>query len=490
MSILRPACYKKFAPIIDAVYERFERGTGEPKKVITDQAAMEAFVRDIIVTALGDKTSEGLESSTDLFEFGVDSLSTTRVRNVISKTLELGNVTLGQNVVYEHPSISNLSSYLLGLQSGESGQQGSADASKQMWAMVDKWASAVIPASTSSAGPSNVQINGTPGEVVVLTGATGSLGAFILENLVNNPNVSRVICLSRGSSHEDSLARVKASLVQRQRNVTPAATKKIISFAADVNRADLGLQPEQLGMIRLHATAYIHNAWPVNFSLSLQSFEPHIGGAVNLLNLAQTSPKGIKPAFFFSSSVGTRQGRPDLVVGEDFSDDPITAGGMGYGRSKWVVEKVMERAKEVGARAGVLRIGQLVGDTERGVWNETEAWPLMFKSANTTGALPILDERPSWLPVDQAGRAISEIVLSTLSSPELAAPHANVYHVLNSQCSQWSDILDGLKQGGLKFDAVERREWVQKLSKSNPDVEANPTYKLLVSVTVDCWWLG
>ena len=28
----------------------------------------------------------------------------------------------------------------------------------------------------------------------------------------------------------------------------------------------------------------------------------------------------------------------------------------------------------------------------RGVWNETEAWPLMFKSANTIGALPILEE--------------------------------------------------------------------------------------------------
>lgn len=27
-----------------------------------------------------------------------------------------------------------------------------------------------------------------------------------------------------------------------------------------------------------------------------------------------------------------------------------------------------------------------------GVWNETEAWPLMFKSANTLGALPSFDE--------------------------------------------------------------------------------------------------
>lgn len=40
----------------------------------------------------------------------------------------------------------------------------------------------------------------------------------------------------------------------------------------------------------------------------------------------------------------------------------------------------------------MLRIGQLCGDTKGGVWNETEAWPLMFASANTVGCLPELNE--------------------------------------------------------------------------------------------------
>ena len=38
----------------------------------------------------------------------------------------------------------------------------------------------------------------------------------------------------------------------------------------------------------------------------------------------------------------------------------------------------------------VARFGQSL--TCRGVWNETEAWPLMFKAANTVGALPSLEE--------------------------------------------------------------------------------------------------
>lgn len=362
MSILRPACYKKFASMIDAIYEKFERGTGAPKRVITEQSEMEAFLQETIVTALTDKPTSGLNSSTDLFEFGVDSLTATRVRNVIGKSLELGNASLGQNVVYEHPSISALASYLLALSTGTAGQQDASEAAKQMWAMVDKFAKTIVPATSTPSGSQPAVQNG---EVVVLTGATGSLGAHILENLVNDPSVSKVICLSRAGSHKESLDRVFSSLSQRQRNLASSAAAKVASFAADVNRPDLGLDASDLESIRNEATAYIHNAWPVNFVLSLQSFEPHIGGAVNLINLAQTSPKPVKPAFFFSSSVGTRQGRFEPVITEEFSDDPVTAGGMGYGRSKWVVEKVMERAKEAGARAGVLRIGQLVGDTEK-----------------------------------------------------------------------------------------------------------------------------
>jgi len=40
----------------------------------------------------------------------------------------------------------------------------------------------------------------------------------------------------------------------------------------------------------------------------------------------------------------------------------------------------------------VLRIGQLCGDTSKGYWNEKEGWPLLIRTAETTGVLPELDE--------------------------------------------------------------------------------------------------
>ena len=365
MSILRPACYKKFSSIIDAIYERFERGTGEPKRDISSKPEMESFLTGTILKALGDKAGPDLSPSTDLFSYGVDSLQATRVRNVISKSLELGDAKIGQNIVYEYPSISQLADYLLEIKTGKAGQSGPEKDYKTMWEMVERYTSQLIK-EDSSAVDADVTSNGHSSHVIVLTGATGSLGAHILDQLVRRPDVSRVICLSRAKSHQDSLLRVQESLSQRLRMLTPEGESKIVSYAADVNRPDLGLSAEEYEGLRQESTAVIHNAWPVNFVLSIDSYNEHIGGATNLLNLTLKSPKAVKPGFFFSSSVGTRQGLTEPVVEEDFPESPETANALGYGRSKWVVEKIMEKAgKETKARCGVLRIGQLVGDTEK-----------------------------------------------------------------------------------------------------------------------------
>lgn len=350
MSILRPACYRKFADIIDSIYDRFERGTGAPKRNIATQAEMESFLHETTLAVLGDKTAK-LDVSTDLFAYGVDSLQATRIRNVIQRSVDIGDAKLGQNIVYEYPSITQLAAYLLAVKGGASTEVSEEEAHAKMLAMVDTWAAKVVPLSQDTEPP-------PAAHTVVLTGATGSLGAHILDQLARRPDVDTIICLSRAKDDVESLSRVQRSLELRQRSV-PAS--KIVSYAADVNRPDLGLCSEVYEHIRSSATVIIHNAWPVNFNLSLESFDEHIGGAVNILNLARTSSLSTKPAFFFSSSVGTRQAG-EAVVAENYPPSPSTAAGTGYARSKWVVEKVLQRA---GGRGGVLRIGQLAGDTEK-----------------------------------------------------------------------------------------------------------------------------
>lgn len=471
MSILRPATYAKFKDIINSVYDRFENGSGVTKQDLS-KPELEDFILNAITQTLGASKATKLTKTSDLFAFGVDSLQSTRIRNICQKELELNGRTLGQNVVYENPSVEKLAAYILALRSGSETTTSDEQQHVAMLTMVDKWSARLVSRqAVSQSQRDDVSVSQT----IVLTGATGSLGAHILLQLVSSPLVSRVICLSRAKSKADSLTRLQDSLRLRRLVLSPAQWGKVESFAANVNEDQLGLSADEYAHILSETTAVIHNAWPVNFNMSVDSYDEHVGGALNLINLCLRSTKPRPPTFFFSSSIAARSGSVDPVCGEDFPRSPATALATGYGRSKWVTEKLCERAaQDTPVHVGVLRIGQLVGDTANGVWNETEAWPLMFKSAQVTGTLPRLDDRPQWLPVDIAGRAITEIVT------QAKLPKAAVYHILNPNVSSgWDTVVAGLQQAGMQFDVVDRAEWLDRLAKSDPDGERNPAIKLL-----------
>ncbi|TFK46758.1 L-aminoadipate-semialdehyde dehydrogenase [Heliocybe sulcata] len=473
MSILRPACYAKFKDLIDSIYDRFESlGSANRLPSPTPRPQLADFILEAIAKTLGPTKSTKLSKDVDLFEFGVDSLQAMRVRNAVQGGVDLNGAVLGQNVIYEYPSVEKLADHILALQSGADATKSDEQQHQVMLDMIEKW-SARLEAHRSQSS-SSPQDNA---RVVVLTGATGSLGAHILAQLVTSPSIRKVVCLSRAKSHADSLERIHESLTLRKLEVGEQGERKIASYAADASQDRLGLSEEEYEVIRAEVTDVIHNAWPVNFNLSIESYNPHIGGAVHLLNLALRSPSSRPANFFFSSSISCRQGGSEQECPENFPSEPSQAAGTGYARSKWVVEKICEKAAQ-GTRinVGVLRIGQMVGDTINGVWNETEAWPLMFKSAQATGVLPLLDEHPSWLPVDYAARAIAEILLQSASSQL----RSKVYHIVNpDRSASWDDILDALHESGLKFEKADVEEWLDKLARSDKNVEKNPAIKLL-----------
>jgi len=51
-----------------------------------------------------------------------------------------------------------------------------------------------------------------PGAVVLLTGSTGALGSYLLSSLAENPDVSRVYALNRGSDQSSLLERQRSTL--------------------------------------------------------------------------------------------------------------------------------------------------------------------------------------------------------------------------------------------------------------------------------------
>ena len=107
--------------------------------------------------------------------------------------------------------------------------------------------------------------------------------------------------------------------------------------------------------------------------------------ATALQELLQIFQSASHPSrFVFCSSIASVGVAPSPVK-EEASTDFAHAGATGYGQSKWVAERLCQAASD---RVTVARVGQLCGDTEHGIWNETEAWPLLVRTADEVGCLP------------------------------------------------------------------------------------------------------
>jgi len=206
------------------------------------------------------------------------------------------------------------------------------------------------------------------------------------------------------------------------------------------------------------------------------SFEPHIRGTVNLIQLALSSPHAEPAKFFFTSSLSSVLHWPGPgLIPEAVIDDPAVSKDMGYAQSKWVVEKLCQiAAQKTPIHLTVLRVGQMVGDTTNGIWNESISISLVIKSADTIGVLPAHEEQMSWLPVDYAAKSIVEIMNLPTAQTE-----CSVYHIHQPTYIAWSTVLTALEAAQLRFKRVSRQEWVKALRASDTNVQRNPSRKLL-----------
>ncbi|KAI1034219.1 hypothetical protein LB503_012477 [Fusarium chuoi] len=497
-TILRRQAEEKYSGEIEGAYSNTSSSTKVP------QEGLQKAVQDCFEKVLGRQ----VEPDQDLHRQGVDSISCIQIRKLLEQTClssESENARFPLNVIYDQGTVNSLVEYLARANSGDHEQIPDPDESelKLMQVLAEKYSnfdpalvgSGALSSSSSikTQGHQNRQTleekkrlaqmamkivqdpNDRPTRVV-LTGATGFLGAHILHLLRDDPKVDRIYCLLRADGPFAAQKRVSEGLFQRFLPPLEPRQDKVVCLPCDLTQRDLGLSEEQLREISTSATKIIHSAWAVNFSLRLNSFEDQISSTKNLINLAVEADA----QFVFVSSIASVSDSTARPIPEKLSQDPTEASPLGYSRSKWVAEQICDAAnkKHESPLASIVRVGQLCSN-ETGVWNTTEAYPLLLSTSRITGCLPDLpNEVLNWLPVEQAAQAVVEI-----ASPTSNGSGTPVFHVLNPHTMPtWKDMLDWLTASneGPEFEIVSSSEWLERLEKALRDDSANhPSQALL-----------
>ncbi|KAH7390432.1 hypothetical protein BKA64DRAFT_679228, partial [Cadophora sp. MPI-SDFR-AT-0126] len=421
-------------------------------------------VARIITSILANVVGEGtIADDADFFHCGVDSTKATQIRSRLQE--KLGYSDLPWNIVYDCGNTRLLIRYFTSRKGGATPEH--RDQGNDLFQLAETYSNFDFSEAPQYETPGRDDLN------VILTGATGALGAHILNELQDCSQVSRITCLVRAADRTEARIRVSESLIKRK--IPPlqpgGSNDKICCIPVKFGEPKLGLSTEIIDKLKEATTHIIHAAWAVNFTLPLQSFvQEHITGLQNLVNLAASCRHFQHFAFCSSTAsvIGQALLKDDMPIREQIYPTPPPDNALGYSKSKWIAEIICSKTShhpQMTSKISVLRIGQLTGDIQNGVWNRSEAWPLILSTTKQLGCLPRLEENLSWLPVDFAASAVVDIsLLGTSARSDNTCP---VYHIVNNdQSTSWMDLLGWIKKlTPNDFSVVEPKEWLDKLEK-------------------------
>ncbi|KAA1470119.1 acetyl-CoA synthetase-like protein [Dentipellis sp. KUC8613] len=443
-----------YADEIEQAYANLETDASSdvPIPQTFDAPSLRAFVKELISLVVG---RADVEDDANLFENGVDSLQAIRIRSAllgIVRRTTTADAPVSPLVVYENPTITQLTAYLQSRATGGDGQQSLEERCARIDALVEKYSTgfAEHKVGVAGAGKNTDEDEDSAEKAYVVTGTTGGLGSHVLTALLHRKGVKKVYCLNRPASG--------ISPAQKQLNTfafygIPATLleenkARVELLDVDLSRSDLGLKPEVLEEIRSSVTHIVHTAWQLNFNLIVDDFaRVHIAGVRHLLDLALSSQRATPPSFLFISSIGVAGYFVSSFVPEEPIANPATVAHQnGYSQAKFVAERIIDRAaRETGLRASVVRCGQLSGSTASGAWNETEYIPILLRSSFATGTFPEGLPDIRWVPTDIAGEIVVDL---SLHRPVAAPPQAQYWHIENPETTAWTEVVRRVAEHG------------------------------------------
>ncbi|TFK51599.1 acetyl-CoA synthetase-like protein [Heliocybe sulcata] len=438
-TVMRKAILAEYAQEIENLYETVEAST-KAGDVAPPESWAAPVIMDWLVAQAAD-VNRGLspEVDLDLFAQGFDSLSATFLKNRIIGALRSSQnpsvkdaaARVSQNIVFAHPTIRQLANKLASIVDPSTSESAGGQPTAEILDMIAKY-SATLP------------IVAEPKPVVLLTGSTGTLGTHILFQLIQSENVTKIYAYNRKSSAGSSLERQKAAFADKGFDVSrleDAVTRsKIVFLEGEAARDNLGLEIEIFEELRNTCTHIIHNAWRLDFNLSLSSFESHIAGTRNLLSLALSSPSSSHIRFLFTSSISVLQNWDTKKgwVPEEGHLDAEVAVGPGYGESKYIAEQLILNAP---LQSTSFRIGQISGGTPSGSWALTDWVPILIKSSIALGSLPNSNGVISWIPMHSVASTILDVAFAPTN---VSLPRT--LHVIHPRPVRWTDIMQEVRE--------------------------------------------
>jgi amino acid adenylation domain-containing protein/thioester reductase-like protein len=309
---------------------------------------------------------------------------------------------------------------------------------------------------------------------ILLTGATGFVGAFLLERLLHHTDAV-LHCPVRATDPQDAISRVHDNL--HRYGLNPPDPGRINAYPADLALPKLGMVPNDLQMLADTLDLIIHNGARVNFLYPYQQLrDTNVGGTHAVIDLAM----GRRIPLHYVSTVAVLAGSG--VGGIDKASESTSLShpqliSMGYAETKWVAERMLQHAAEAGLPVTVHRPYEITGHSQTGVWNTTSAICAFFDAITRLKAAPAVRLPLDLVPVDHVTEAIVSVATRI---PQFGG----VLHLTNPRPALLGDMVARMRVAGYDIEDVSYQAWVDALLDhvaKNPSAPITPFAPLFVA---------
>jgi thioester reductase-like protein len=266
---------------------------------------------------------------------------------------------------------------------------------------------------------------------ILLTGATGFLGPFLLSSLLGQTSYT-IHALVRATDAAHGLDRIIASL-RRARLWSPALEAEVRArvhvVCGDLAEPRLGIGEAAFQRLAESIDAIVHNGALVNYVRTYDALRPaNVAGTWELLRLAMTAHRKtfhlVSSTFIYGWSV-----KP--VVEESDANAEMNALDFGYSQTKWVAEQLALAAQRQGLDVRIYR-PSLISPTSAGFGTQDDILVRLTAFMIQHGLAVNAHNQVSLLPAD----LIADHVVSLMDLP------AEAGSVFNMTADDYYNLID------------------------------------------------
>jgi amino acid adenylation domain-containing protein/thioester reductase-like protein len=398
-----------------------------------------------------------IEADTNFFDVGMDSFS---IINFIIEVNKAFNIDMRVGKFYEHTSIKSMANYIKSL------------TTEQAETVIDFSEEACINEVLTKQHYANFNSRQSAKRNILLTGATGFLGAFLLDELLNNTDAI-IYCLVRAKETNAALQRIEETAKKYQIDCDFVKhASRLQAIPCDLTKPFFGLDEQQFVSLSRTVNMIYHAASDVSFIKPYVALKPaNVLGSKEILRLA-TFDQLIPIHYISTLSVFSYRHlfEKGLKQIDEFTDTIKSASCLtheiGYVQSKWVADYLMQQAIERGVPITIYRPGLILCHSETGATSTQQFWHAYVKECLRLGVYPnLVDQLEEFISVDYTAKAIYYLSQRDDSI-------GKIYHLCPKSSDNISStvfIQEIIKLLGIHLELLPYKTWLQLVIKDLPE---------------------